>query len=289
LLGFSGYTQRDIHGALRVVGNYQAVIGVHFAAGAAFNSFTDFIPFSDSIFLVADDPNLFTEQISQFLVDCFLLTALQYTNPINPADPTDVVVKEIDYDPQSRKAITNNVNQKWFPAIFKGGITAGEVIRFRQGGLTGGNRSQIDNLAGKAVTRAALLEKSGRGPRLFTDEDFMSQLSQNTKDRYLFADKGVFEILWPASIYNPQNDPELELINGFRKLFDPAVNLWKAVCHLNIGPIYYNLLKIIVHATLRHFKLVNHEARSIQFIEQAIDTHGLANQKTNLLFEKSFI
>ncbi len=109
LLGFSNYTQTDTNSALILLENQQLILNqkiadnkIHpedsyhdeeeklLAERCLIDSFEYFLPFSDSVFIIATSPDKFVKQLSCFLLECFRLTADSYSNPEDEKNPTEI-------------------------------------------------------------------------------------------------------------------------------------------------------------------------------------------------------
>ncbi len=81
-----------------------------------------------------NDPNTFINDISHYLLNCFLLTAQEYATPIDPTNPTKVVIKNIGVNKLGTVEVTD-VERRWYPTLFsrqscgKGSSTGGDRTR----------------------------------------------------------------------------------------------------------------------------------------------------------------
>lgn len=279
LLGFRNFTEKDPQGALVLLSNYHEIVS--FRCGGKRNylpelykeydekyknlnslvsmdSFEYLMPFSDSLFIVSNDPNKFLKQISIFLLDCFLFTAHQYSFPKYKEDPTKVEVISFSRTEEG-KLQTVKKDEHWYPTLFRGGITFNKVNTFKINSIENFGLKQLPNLAGKAVVKAVMLENIGKGPRLFCDSKFVEVLNNESKQFIETIDNNkYFEILWPAVYYNFDNAIDNNnwgsVANRFLDIFTPAANLWKAFNHEEFSIHYYKLLKLIVKSSLKYFR-----------------------------------
>lgn len=285
ILGFRSYILSDTNGALSLLEDYQDVLNQKIidnklhppesysdkdlketAKKCLIDSFEYFLPFSDSILIVSNDPNLFIIQISHFVLDCFMLSSNLYTHPDNKEFPTTV-----------------RENEHWYPLLFRGGIVYEDVIAIEINSIEGSNLNVITNLSGKAVVKSVSLEKFDKGPRLFCNKEFIDLLSNDVKYLILSLEDGEhFEILWPAIIYNEFNDCKIE-IHEFINIFIPAVNLWKAFNHLKEGIHYYKFLKLIVKSTISFFEWKGYLKEAKEFVSNIINDQGLELKKSDLV------
>lgn len=297
ILGFKNYTLLDPAGAAQLLLNYHEIINTKLADMAQFpadgyddpglrrlalagevGSFESFLPFSDSVFVISNQPDLFVQQVARFLIDSFTITSNTFAHPEDPKDPTKVTITEL-----SSRGVAGQKNARWFPLLFRGGIAFGDVLTPQLTAVVQGRRTTVTNLAGTAVVNAVGLEKTGKGPRLFCRADFRNQLSDHSRNILAeLADGQSYELLWPAFLYHESNSPHVE-INHFRDLFLPAANLWRAFRHESmVEPHYLEFLKLIIRATLNWFSLRNSLELAKQHIEERISTFGLQDVKETL-------
>jgi hypothetical protein len=170
VLGFSGYTEQDLSGALRLLGHQEFILRQKLQDGKLHppNSYSDsslaalaeahlvdsfkhFLPFSDSIFIVSETPDKFARQLSHFLIECLLLIGHVYDDADDPACPETVKITEFP------SATTHQ--ESWYPPLWRGGLATGELVAGGVTGIENGKDVRIPNLAGLAVVKAVLAEK----------------------------------------------------------------------------------------------------------------------------------
>jgi len=306
LLGFSNYVSIDIGGAVSLLNDYHLILSSklydnevspcesygkeklkNIAQDNYVNSFDNFIPFSDSIFITSRNPDLFLKQICNFLTESFLINSYEYRSDNNEKEITRVEIKEFSINRGSGINITNNT-VNWFPVLFRGGITYGEIIPAEMTCIRNSTHLKIPSIIGKVVVEAVKLEKTDKGPRLFCNKIFVDNLSNETKHFILpLNNPDLFEILWPMSNYIDSNDCKVE-INSFMNLFIPALNLWKAFNHLDFGTHYYKFIKLVVISTIKYFEYRKYSAEVEKYIAEKLRHYGL-EQKINDLMKSSYI
>jgi len=298
ILGFKSYTLMDPSGAAQLLLDYHDSINTKLATMRDFpaqnhtdprlqnlalagevGSFVTFLPFSDSVFILSDQPDLLVRQVSRFLIDSFQMTSDAFANPENPTDPTAVTLIE-----PIRHGSSGQSPARWFPLLFRGGISFGNVLTPQITAIVQGRGTITTNLAGRAVVNAVSLEKTGKGPRLFCRADFRNQLSIPSRDLLAeFAGGQCYELLWPALIYTESSPPQVE-INSFTDLFLPAANLWLAFRQQpEVEPHYLEFLKLIVRSTQTWFSMRNCLESTNRHIEEKIMSFGLQELKEALL------
>ena len=117
------------------------------------DSFSNFLPFSDSIFITSEEPNLFIKQLGTFVLRCFKFA-----------------LNTFDYNTFTK-----------YPTLFRGGIAIGEAIPIELIGIVKGKQQIIPNIAGEAVVKAVALEQKVKGPRIVFGKDFFEKLDKSTK------------------------------------------------------------------------------------------------------------
>ena len=253
--------------------SYSNAILQDIATRSSVNSFNHFLPFSDSVFISSDDPNLFLKQLGSFILHCFTFTSRQYQNPEDPSNPTKVIHKFKD---------NTILEQNWYPTLFRGGIALGEAIPIELMGIVNNKPQKIANLAGKAVVRAVGLESKIKGPRIVFEKDLFDKLDASTKVYTAETEvKGLYELLWPAFLYIPTNGHSE--INDFYKLFLPAVNLWKANNHSSVSEHYFKFVELVVTGTIKIFEAHGHKDVAIDKVIEMLKSQGLEHKTTQLL------
>ncbi len=275
LLGYSNYMNSNFSDAFELIENYTHILHTGIKLDGQYNSFKYVIPFSDSIFIISEKTDDFIEDISRFLLDNFYLTSNEYTHPIDPSEPTKVIIKKARIS-RDGKFTVNDIEARWYPGIFRGGITFDEVKTFVQIGVNNYSLYDQINLAGRGVVKAVSLEKQGRGPRIFCDHEFIKLLSSEKRKKFIHGNNNITEILWPVAAYIDSNtDYHIELVNGFSKLFYPVLSLWKAYESTPAGIVYFNFLNLIVFSTIKYFTDRNYREDAIRFIKEKLEEEGI--------------
>ena len=292
LLAFSNHIRENIQDALLAFNTYRTILETKItddlthppssysnsilqdiATRNSVSSFNYFLPFSDSVFISSDDPNLFLKQLGTFVLHCFIFTSKQYQNPEDPSNPTKVVHKFKD---------NTILEENWYPTLFRGGIALGEAIPIELMGIVKNKPQKISNLAGKAVIRAVGLESKIKGPRIVFEKDFFDKLDEDTKVYTEETEvKGLYELLWTGFKYivsNGQNE-----INNFDELFLPAVNLWRAYNHSPFSQHYFKFVELAVTGTLKVFDANGHRNVAINKVKEMIKSQGLEHKSNQLL------
>jgi len=251
VLGFKNYLSTDIDSALDILFEIHSMIKSPYDL-KTIDSFENFIPFSDSIFISSTEPNKFVEQISSFLVDCFFINASYYRSPVDSTNPTKITRAYTDI----RGNLKTVKNEHAFPIIFKGGISYGECFEAALYTIDNYKLGNNINLIGNGVVNAyALHESDIKCPGLYCDLSFINQLD-NIKTQYVNKiDKDIYEILWPLNLYRSSSIDDS--IIKFNSMFQPVVNLWKAYNHFKWGMQYYNLLKLLIRSTVKYSTINN--------------------------------
>jgi hypothetical protein len=284
LLGFRDYTLTDTMGAHRLLINYQTILNQKMidqkshpassypsmglqetAEKHLIDSFEYFLPFSDSIFIISNKPDKFIKQISSLLLDCFILTSDVYAAPENKGSPTEVTRTSVELDNEG-KLKTSESKERWYPTLFRGGISVQEVTPIDMNSIVARDFVKITNLASQGVVESVKLEQLDKGPRVFCAREFNDSLSPNIK--YLMApykDGKHFEMLWPAIHFNEFNDCRIE-ISQFNGIFIAGANLWNSSNHTEEGIHYYKFLKLIVKSALSFFQWRGYQKQAEDYI-----------------------
>lgn len=207
-------------------------------------SFESLLPLSDSIFITSNEANLFIEQLSSFLLSCFRFYASQYVNPEDPEYPEHV--NERVFDIQKKEFVDKP--SKWYPVLFRGGISSGEVLYDDVISIDKRKKPSAQttpNIIGKGVVQAVQLEGSGKGPRLFIDNNFYKKLNKKNKKFVRKDTNGNKYFLWPVFQMSEMNSYENAWFE-LRSLVDASINLWKAYRNKPYGEHYLEFMKLVM-------------------------------------------
>jgi hypothetical protein len=273
VLGFSNYTDQDFAGALRLLRHQEFILQQKLQDGKLYppssypdsslaalaeshlvDSFKHFLPFSDSIFIVSETPDKFARQLSHFLIECLLLIGHVYDDAEDPARPEAVKITEVP------SGTTHQ--ERWYPPLWRGGMATGELVAGGVTGIEDGKETRVPNLAGPAVVKAVLAEKKCRGPRLLCEAGFEKHFGIEIQRYFRDVTGTVNELLWPAFIYNLNNDPKKEMFE-FQRLWTPALALWKSKQGHVAFEHYDEFLKLLIRSFLRWAEIAGceHDAR----------------------------
>lgn len=134
----------------------------------AADSFSAFLPFSDSVFIIGDDLNKLIRQISSFLIESFTFKAYAFVTASSTDTPTLQDVRTVQIRQNGKVEVTSE-KERWYPLLFRGGIAYGEINELSVAGISCGKNVKIPNLIGTAAVTAVALEQTASGPRLFCD------------------------------------------------------------------------------------------------------------------------
>lgn len=177
LLGFSNTVTRSAEEALSMLQSYNSILHfgivdsqLHPSSGYipelqdlakrnSMESFVDFLPFSDSIFITSENCSDFLLQLGSFLEKSFHLTAHFYAYPENKQDPMEMHNIGIEEDSKGVLTVVETPC-RIPPTLFRGGVAYGEVSAINPTNLIAGNRTKGYILMGESVVRAVGLEKT---------------------------------------------------------------------------------------------------------------------------------
>lgn len=260
IIGFKNIIKSDLEGAYRLLDDYHNIIHMkktdekmfkhHYKVEekditlkslfeeSIIDSFEYFIPFSDSAFIISDNPSKFVRQISNFLLGSFMLGGYVY-------DDSHFRMRS------DLLTISNINNRKWYPLLFKGGIAFSECIPIRIMQIVESKLEKSYNVFGKAVVEAVgLAENQNKGPRLFCSEEFANEIRDGKSRSMVISDgnSNVFEILWPVPYIEKEN------INGYRKLLEISLNLWQYYNHEEFGIHYFRFVELVIKSILEVYR-----------------------------------
>jgi len=244
-------SQKEVDQRIHQIDSYEENLK-YLARRASITSFDELLSLSDSIFISSKDANLFIEQLSSFLSECFHFTIQNYVHPENATDP--IITKIIKLDIYNETS--EEIDSKEYPIIFRGGISFDEVVKTETNSFYDGKIQKSPNLIGLGVVRAVGLEKSGKGPNLYIDDSFYEQLNDYNKSLVENDSFGNKYFLWPAYAIISKNDYDTEK-NDIRRFLQAIINLWKAYQNESYGVHYLEFLKTSIHSFIKVFKLKN--------------------------------
>lgn len=300
LLAFSNNVRKNTSDAMMAFSNYNAILhskirdGIDhpidsypaelqdLAKSTSIDSFEYFIPFSDSIFIVADNADSFVTQLSSFIHGCFHFTSHFYVNPKDISDPTKGEMVSFSFNDKG-ELVSDYIDTHYYPTIFRGGVAYGEVFPIDLWSIANKNPEKRKTVAGKAVVRAVELENKIKGPRIIFDANIIDIIGKQTKDRYIRKVQGTefYEILWPAIKYIPQNG--FQDASSFHEMFTCAINLWKGYNHTPYSEHYFCFIELIVASTLQFFKAIGYKNEALDMIKEAIINKGLEDKLSSLI------
>lgn len=262
----------------------------------AVDTFTTFLPMSDSIFIVGDDLNAFIEQVSSFMCDCFTFTSHAYIYPDDETAPENVTVTNIRLT-KEKEVVAEEKPAKYYPNIFRGGFCIGEAVLidspclFRNekdlspnmlkfikemGGALGFGKTL--NITGEGVVNAVKLEKNGgKGPKLFINDDVANQLNDELRLLVSCDQNAKKHFLWPAYTIIASNGMQSQQQSNYFDFLSATISLWKAYenkeksvsCH------YYEFMRITAQAYLSIFKHYANEDEAKAILHDFFNQKGI--------------
>lgn len=212
LLGFSWLMENNIEAAYDNLNTFNRIIKTkvidnkvypieeydeedgsrEFARNMAVSSFCNMISISDSLIIGSENPDLFVKQVSNFVATAFI----EYSEPFREPFREILSVENNKIgDITSEYKLRPHVA---FPIMFRGGIAFGsDVIFHREGGIFEGKYSINGlNVCGLSYVKAVKLEKSGKGPRLFCNKEFVDSLTEKGHCAVRHIEDDVYELVW---------------------------------------------------------------------------------------------
>lgn len=105
------------------------------------------------MFVISDQPDLLLKQLSRFLIDNFELTSNAFSHPEEPDDPSAVTIRTLSF-----QGVVSQIRSRWFPLLFRGGTSYGDVITRRLTAIIDAVPNSVINIAGTAIVNAVGLE-----------------------------------------------------------------------------------------------------------------------------------
>lgn len=274
LLGFSNYTLHfDLEDSVRLIEDY-ATIFQHRSVTNCFKSFEYFHPASDSVFVIGTDFNRIVEDIANFCEQSFELVSMAYFSPENSNDVSEVSVTEI-----TLKGIVNK-KEHWFPPIFSGGVSTGDLLIFTQEAFYSGTSIQVPNFVGDALTKAVHLgEKADiHGARIICDSVFVDKLNQTIRDKFIFFHNGCYELLWPCAYFIDANTVDNNINNGINQTFSTLLKFYNQFRHNGkLEAVYFNTLKLFFVSLKQYLIFRQASQQEIQKADSIIENMLIHN------------
>lgn len=200
-----------------------------FAEAHSLSSFSNLLCLSDSVFITSNNPNMFMEQFSFFLYQCFYVDGFRHQHRLDE--------KEFNT-----------------PTIFSGGISFGKAKISDMISILNGTIKMSKNIVGEAVVDSVNLDKNGNHAFIYVDDKFYEKLDSNHKQYIEIDERGMKYLLWPAFLISENN---IDADTSFR---NEPTNFLKAL--LNIRKHYKNKLEIrtvtkyddLIELTIKAFK-----------------------------------
>jgi hypothetical protein len=309
ILGFRNYITKDLLGASNLIMEYHNVLELTIMAQklsdankqhvsqnpeldeanlqSKFTSFDYFLPFSDSIFIISSNPDLFVAQVSSFLSKCLTLIEPGLESDETSEDPFQKGMRKVTTQKKGQPVINQIPVFKW-PLLFRGGISYGECHPMKVASILNGQKEDATILLGESVVEAVQFEGKvkGNGPALMCSKSFFNSLSKSSR-KYLVKVQDHFEVLWPAFRYydlTSSRDGGFQHRKEFDELFEPAVRWWKACNHLEHASHYYNFIKLIIESTLHYYSLEERSTKDAKrYINNSLEKHGLLSKANHLM------
>lgn len=212
LLGFSWLMENNIEAAYDNLNTFNRIIKTkvidnkthpideydekdglrEFVRDAAVSSFCNMISISDSLILGSKNPDLFVKQVSNFVSAAFIEYSEPFREPFtNILEVENNKIGDITSEYTFRPHIA-------FPIMFRGGIAFGKDVLFHREGGIFEEKYSINglNVCGLSYVKAVKLEKSGKGPRLFCNKEFVDSLTEKGRSAIRHIKDNLYEVVW---------------------------------------------------------------------------------------------
>jgi len=279
LLAFKSFLKEDFKAATTIINNYQMIIS-QMQENKQIDSFDNFIPFSDSIFISSKEKPSFLIELSRFIKYSFQYVANSFIIKKNIENPFDVPVstgKIIDGKPTFVTEI-----EKWYPPLFRGGVAYGEITEVPALMIDNNEKKVFKNLFGNAVVSAYLLEQTVKGPRIIIDDNLMSNPNIDKSLVFKSFDSDRHELYWP--LWNCNEDVDFSFNNEIWQLLEISILLWKAFNHFEVSMQYYNFIKLITKGFTRFYENdpVKHKTAK-ENVLSTLELNNLLDKKDDLI------
>ena len=299
LLGFRSFTVEDPDAALGMLKDFNWVRSMWRQIGRMENplcapqglgnpapqltsveSFNCFIPMSDSVFILSDEPDNVIWQLSNFLIGCFCHRGWAFGNS-NPRNVHEQCGKELVIDRQGRPKV-RVYKENWYPVLFRGGISYEKAKAVQNLAVYDGEEITVPNVIGHGVVRSVQLESKGlKGPRILCDRIFVDELNDETK-KYLRQEDDEWELLWPAFSYIQGENGESNQRDVLVALFCPAFELWKFYLGEPPEKHYRAFLELVVRSHIAYAGIATNPEPVRDYMNETLEKAGLKLSGTDL-------
>lgn len=285
LLGFSNYTTKsNLRDCVELIVNYATIYEQRFCSNN-FRSFKYFHPTSDSIFIISKDYDAFIKDISEFCYSSFKIVSDNYIIPENDSDVAQVTVSVISPNGVKKE------KRHWYPPLFSGGVARGDLVIFQQESTYDYESKKVPNFLGDALTNAVHLGEENHkdkrhGSRIFLDYEFVTHLSDDVKNKYVYFHDGIFELLWPTYAFIDANTIDNNINNGISDCFMSLLSLYRQFINTSkLEAVYFNTLKLFYFSLLNYLKYRNASSEEIEKAKQIIKNE-LSIKKLDIIFDE---
>ena len=83
----------------------------------------------------------------------------------------------------------------------------------------------------------------------------------------------IYELLWPAYIYNKENGKEIELNNNFNEIFQLAYRIWDIHKNEKYRYHYFNFMQLLIDSTVKFFDSDDGKKTAEKYIKNMIPNY----------------
>lgn len=202
LLGFSNHIRESCADAVDLLGDNRTILDNKISdlslpiqslskelkgifVNTNITTFENFIPFSDSIFIMSriENINLFVKQLSDYIYGVFNLNVNIYLANESNSDPSigSIFVPKLNKDGH---VSLEEKERHYYPSFFRGGMARGNSGLTQTDGIVNYKKKSVDMLVGRAVVDAVKMEGLVKGPRLLFSEDVYNNLEKDIQNIY---------------------------------------------------------------------------------------------------------
>ena len=304
LLGFKSFLKEDFAATLAILQDFHDVLNINLlrekiqphskmpegefkrlAVRHAADSFEYFLPMSDSIVILSEDPDKVAAQLSTFLCDSFLCSGHAFAHP-DSSNVHQQSIQEARTNEFGEEEI-NRFQENWYPVLFRGGISYGDVKIVQTPAICDGKVTTVSNVIGPGVVQAVSLEQSRlSGPRILCDREFVDQIREPVT-KYFRQEDDAWELLWPSFKYLEGSDEMSESYTS-TELFGSALALWRHFSGKSPERHYRAFLELVVRSHLVFAETASEPKLVNDHLETKIKEAGIkvcgSGRNTKLVF-----
>ena len=213
----------------------------------------------------------------QSIAECALRPILSHNLLFVGLDPFRVLFQQSIQEARTNESGEIEINrfqENWYPVLFRGGISYGDVKIVQTPAICDGKVTTVSNVIGPGVVQAVNLEQSRlSGPRILCDREFVDQIREPVT-KYFRQEDDAWELLWPSFKYLEGSDEMSESYTS-TELFGSALALWRHFSGKSPERHYRAFLELIVRSHLAFAESASNSELFNEHLYRTLNESGL--------------